>query len=155
MAGLEWNPYISPGREMDPRPRQTVGESEAVLSTPPARVAGNPWGKYARMALPFLPLLTGTSGGKKRRRRPSDPVSDPLTVPQFDSPGAQPLTSFYSAGVSSAFGPPPGTVGTNTCECKAPRPKRRKKKRTVCYSGTYTERADGTRKIKKRKVPCK
>lgn len=153
MRGLEWNPYITPGRVMDPRPRQTIGESEAVLAAPPARPAGNPWATYARAALPFLPLLSSlTQPGKGRSRR-----RDPLTQPQPEEsfgPSTS-LTSFYSTGVSSAFGPPPGTVGTNTCECKAPRPKRRKRKRTVCYSGTYTERADGTRKTKKRKVPCK
>ncbi len=153
MRGLEWNPYISPGRMMDPRPRQTIGESEAVLSTPPARASGSPWTTYARAALPFLPLLSSlTQPGKGRSRR-----RDPLTQPQpEESLGASSsLTSFYSTGVASAFGPPAGTVGSNTCECKAPRPKRRKRKRTVCYSGTYTERADGTRKTKKRKVPCK
>ncbi|MGB8853053.1 MAG: hypothetical protein WCC69_05750, partial [Pirellulales bacterium] len=85
-------------------------------------------------------------------------LTDPLTRPQPDSPGGnpfpltQPQTLVQSFG---AFGGTPGAVGTNTCECKAPRKKGRKKKRTVCYSGTYIERADGTRKTKKRKVPCK
>ena len=76
-------------------------------------------------------------------------LTDPLTQPQ--TPG---LTSSYTSVQSyGAFGGS-GAVGTNTCECKAPRKKRRKKKRTVCYSGTYIERADGTRKSKKRKVQC-
>lgn len=80
-------------------------------------------------------------------------LTDPLTQPQ---PENRPLTPSQTVVQSfGAWGGTPGAVGTNTCECKAPRKKGRKKKRTVCYSGTYIERADGTRKTKKRKVPCK
>jgi hypothetical protein len=87
-------------------------------------------------------------------------LTDPLTRPQPDSPGQPglgdpfPLTGFQPSVQSfGAFGGS-GAVGTNTCECKAPRKKGRKKKRTVCYSGTFIERRDGTRKTKKRKVQC-
>jgi hypothetical protein len=84
-------------------------------------------------------------------------LTDPLTRPgtggnPFPSTGpltgSNPLVQSYGAFGGS------GAVGTNTCECKAPRKKRRKKKRTVCYSGTFIERRDGTRKTKKRKVQC-
>jgi hypothetical protein len=91
-------------------------------------------------------------------------LTDPLTRPQPDSPTRPgggdpfpwtgPLTGLQPSVQSfGAFGGS-GAVGTNTCECKAPRKKRRKKKRTVCYSGTFIERRDGTRKTKKRKVQC-
>jgi len=82
-------------------------------------------------------------------------LTDPLTQPQpgngnpFPLTGVQPAVQPYGA-----FGGTPGAVGTMTCECKAPRKKRPKKKRTVCYSGTFIERRDGTRKTKKRKVQC-
>jgi hypothetical protein len=94
----------------------------------------------------LLPFLKPDQGNKNVIR-----LTDPLTQPQSG------LTSSTSTMLSygSAFGGTPGQVGTNTCECKAPRKKGRKKKRTTCYSGTYIERADGTRKTKKRKVPCK
>jgi hypothetical protein len=65
------------------------------------------------------------------------------------------LTAFQPmVGDYGAFGGS-GAVGTNTCECKPKRKKGRKKKRTVCYSGTFIERADGTSKYKKRRVDCK
>lgn len=138
--------YVNPRRLPVPR-------TPAPRPVPPP--AKSPWS----LATPFLPAMLSAflvPGGARARRR------DPLTQPQPDSPGAAfpdnapGLTPFYSSGVSfGSFGPPAGTVGTNTCECKAPKPKRRKRKRTVCYSGTYIERADGTRKSKKRKVPCK
>ena len=81
-------------------------------------------------------------------------LTDPLTRPQPDNGNPFPLTGFQPAVQSyGAFGGS-GAVGTNTCECKSPRKKGRKKKRTVCYSGTFIERRDGTRKTKKRKVQC-
>ena len=81
-------------------------------------------------------------------------LTDPLTQPQ--TPTIPGLTTNTTTLTSYApFGGSPGAVGTNTCECKAPRKKGRKKKRTVCYSGTFTEKANGIRKVKKRKVACK
>lgn len=81
-------------------------------------------------------------------------LTDPLTQPRTDG-NPFPLTGVQTAVQSfGAFGGSGGAVGTNTCECKPPRKKGRRKKRTVCYSGTFIERADGTRKTKKRKVQC-
>lgn len=147
LADLGGDIYVNPKRL--PIPRTPAPRPTAPPATPaPGK---SPWS----FALPFLPSLLSawTVPGKRSSRR-----RDPLTQPQPEEmPVAGPgLTPFYQPGVSfSAFGPPAGTVGTNTCECKAPRKKGRKKKRTVCYSGTYIERADGTRKTKKRKVPCR
>jgi hypothetical protein len=111
--------------------------------------------------MPLLPSLLALGGKSSSSRR-----RDPLTQPQVDNPilnpGGAPATggltldqSSVATYISGSFGGgSQGAVGTNTCECKAPRKKRRKKKRSVCYSGTYIERADGTRKSKKRKVQC-
>ena len=81
-------------------------------------------------------------------------LTDPLTRPQTDG-NPFPLTGVQTSVQNySSFGPPSGGAGTQQCECKTPRKKGRKKKRTVCYSGTFIERRDGTRKTKKRKVQC-
>jgi hypothetical protein len=76
------------------------------------------------------------------------------------------LTALQERGVTSAlqqssfssfssFGGTPGKVGTKTCECKPKRKKKPKVPREICYTGTYTERADGLTKLKRRKVPCR
>jgi hypothetical protein len=64
------------------------------------------------------------------------------------------LTQSSFSGFSS-FGGTPGKVGTKTCECKPKRKKKPKVPREICYTGTYTERADGLSKVKRRKVPCR
>lgn len=104
------------------------------------------WQTLLPIAIPaLLPFLRPDQGDKNVLR-----LTDPLTQPQSGLTGSNP----YPVAYGSPWGGGPGTPGTNTCECKAPPKKRRKKKRTVCYSGTYIERADGTRKTKKRKVKC-
>jgi len=72
-----------------------------------------------------------------------------------------PLTPSYSTGVDSApmaFGDyaawSPNSTGTDACTCPKKKGKKRKK-RTVCYRGTYTETASGLTKRKREKVPCK
>jgi len=53
---------------------------------------------------------------------------------------------------------PPLTLSQSRVrECECPEPKKRKPRepRSVCYSGTFTETRRGTRKRRKRKVPCK
>lgn len=74
------------------------------------------------------------------------------------------LTALETVGVQSAltqtssysnFGGGGNTPGTKRCECKPKRKRKPKEPRTVCYTGTYTERADGLTKLKRRKVPCR
>lgn len=132
-----------------------------VPSPPPPAPAKTPlWLQLLPLIGPSLMQFLQPGQGNRTVVR----LTDPLTRPQPDSPtqpGAGnpfpwtgPLTGFQPSVQSfGAFGGS-GAVGTNTCECKAPRKKRRKKKRTVCYSGTFIERRDGTRKTKKRKVQC-
>jgi len=104
----------------------------------------SPWLKYGQLLAPFAaPLLSSlTQPGKGAARR-----RDPLTINT-----AAPLSSTSSYVFGGGYA---GTPGTNTCECKSPKKRGKKRKRTVCYSGTYTEKASGLRKLKKRKVPCK
>lgn len=89
---------------------------------------------------PLLSFLQPAAGDKNILR-----LTDPLSQPQ-------PLTSTQTS--VSSFGAFGGPSGSTTCECKQPRKKGRKKKRVVCYSGTFTEKASGIRKVKKRKVKC-
>ncbi len=125
-----------------------------VPSPPPPAPATTP------LWLTLLPILGPSLLGflMPNATRTTLRLTDPLTTPgtggnPFPSTpaltGSNPLVQSYGV-----FGGGSGAVGTNTCECKAPRKKRRKKKRTVCYSGTFIERRDGTRKTKKRKVQC-
>lgn len=111
----------------------------APLPAPAPTVS--PWIKWGTTLAPFVtPLLSSlTQPGKGSRR-----MRDPLTV---INQAPLPSTASYVFGGG-------GSPGSNTCACK-PKKKGRKKKRTVCYSGTYTEKASGLRKTKRRKVPCK
>jgi hypothetical protein len=97
-------------------------------------------GSLSSMLLPYL--LTGT---QSRR--------DPLTVNIRDGVQSPPLTEPLPAGSTAGFSA--GFIGSTSCDCPPKKPKRKGKKRTVCYQGTYTERADGLTKRKKRKIPCK
>jgi hypothetical protein len=81
----------------------------------------------------------------------------PIKVVNF----MDPLTPSYSTGVDlapMAFGDygawSPDSTGTDACTCPKKKGKKRKK-RTVCYRGTYTETASGLTKRKRQKVPCK
>ena len=108
----------------------------------------------------LLPLLGPSVLGFLQPRQGNRTVLN-LTDPLTPGAGGNPfpdtggLTAFQPmVGDYGAFGGD-GAVGTNTCECKPKRKKGRKKRRTVCYSGTFIERADGTSKYKKRRVDCK
>lgn len=78
---------------------------------------------------------------------PSGTIGSPNRLAQFDRP-TLPLTAVQTAPLLSP--PPPGD---NRCTCtKAPRKKR--KRRTECYRGTFTETARSTTKVRKEKIPC-
>ena len=81
----------------------------------------------------------------------------PIKVVNFTDP----LTASYARGVDSFAQPygdyaawSPDATGTDACTCPKKKGKKRKK-RTVCYRGTYTETASGLTKRKREKVPCK
>jgi len=90
-----------------------------------------------------LPLYLTTPTPTPTTTPTSSPKSDPLTAPTVD-----PLASPAGPGYT-----PPYSTRTDNCDCK---PKKRKpaKPRTVCYKGSYVEKARGLTKTKRETVPC-
>jgi hypothetical protein len=74
--------------------------------------------------------------GEAGRERPLPEV--PVVPQPFPSLGAPGLTGFRGPGVTS-------------CECKPKRARGPRKKRTVCYTGRFSETATGTIKYEKRR----
>jgi hypothetical protein len=130
-----------------PAPRPFPTQIYRVASPVSATAAKPFWQKALPYASPLLlPLLTG-----KGKRTTRSRFSDPLTQPQGSGlPSSQTTSSSYYA-----FGGGGSSTGTSDCTCPGGKKRGKKKRRTVCYAGTYTERASGLSKLKKRKVPCK
>ena len=104
--------------------------------------------------LPFI-LPSGSSGSSSRSKRWTDPLS-----PSWPSGNYDPLTPFNPGMSGYPQTSTGGSVGpgqsNDRCNCQQQRNRKKKRsKRTVCYQGTYTEKASGLTKRKKRKVPCK
>jgi len=97
---------------------------------------------------PFLLPLLLPSG----RSRLRDPLS------QVSPPGTDPLTYYRTPGVpyletGSGYS---GLTGSLEDTCRQLRKQKRKpkKRRNVCYRGTYTETQTGLQKRKKERIPC-
>jgi hypothetical protein len=168
-------PPRAPPREPSPEiraPRERIPRSEQVAAIL-GSLGGDIWVDTRRLPVPrvprprpaappppppvplwrqLLPILGPSVLGMIAPSRGGTTVrlTDPLSRPGTSTAGlTSPQTlvqSFYSGGTP---------LNTATCECAKPRKKGPKKRRTVCYSGTYSERADGLRKSKKRKIPCR
>lgn len=128
-----------------PAPAPAPAPAPGTSTTPTTRSA---WLNIAGAAL--LPYLF--TGGQRNPR--NNRLVDPLTalnpgVANYPGLGLQPFPGSYFGGVGGG-----GRIGTDQCSCP-PKRKRKSKPRTVCYSGTYTERAKGLTKRKGRKVPCR
>lgn len=95
-----------------------------------------------------LSLLQGGKGSRSSKQ-----LGRALTA--LETRGVSSVLTQSSFSSFSGFGGTPGKVGTKTCECKPKRKKKPKVPREICYTGTYTERADGLTKLKRRKVPCR
>lgn len=77
-----------------------------------------------------------------------DPFVDPVGPELFAPPELEPILT--------EFGPNPVRPTADTCQCDK-KPKQKKKKReprTVCYKGTYQQRANGTIFRPTEEVPC-
>lgn len=136
-----------------------------AVSTAPRSILGMSPAQLAGLAVPTLLALLAGSGSSSRRRR------DPLTVPQtptipgggtFPGIGLTPgggLTpgSFPLPFPGGGFGGGGGGTDSLTDQCRelARRKRKPKQKRTVCYSGTFIERASGLSKQRKRKIQCR
>jgi hypothetical protein len=148
-------PQAPPGRQETPKPK--APKPGAGLSVPkiyrkplpvptvPASVPA--WKRYALLAAPFAPSildLVMPSGGSKRAK-----YRDPLTVPQDQVANYFSTTTNLSGG--GYFG---GSAPGKTCDCGPKKKRGKRKKRTVCYKGSYVERATGITKRKREKIPC-
>ncbi len=122
----------------------------------PRTVLGMSPAQLASLAVPTLLALLAGGSSRSRRR-------DPLTVPQ--TPALPGLPTIPGLGLTPGGFPLPfpggsfsgGGGGSSSGQCECP-PKRKKgppKRRTVCYSGRYIERASGLSKTKLRKVQCR
>lgn len=100
-----------------------------------------------RLLATAIPLLLPRSSSTRRRTG----LADPLTP--ISPPGTDPLTWFNTG--SLPYPQAESASLDDQCRERARRKRGKKKPRTVCYSGTYTERASGLTKRKRRKVPCK
>jgi hypothetical protein len=98
-------------------------------------------GTLSRALLPYL--VTGLM-----------PRRDPLTVSIRDGVRSPPVPTPQPEPSAAGFGSFGSFTSAGVCECP-PKRKGKKRRRTVCYSGTYTERASGLSKVKRRKIPCK
>jgi len=108
------------------------------------RWGGSPSTGFATAPVP-LQILPNYGTGAGTYRPPAAIVTPSLTA--FDSPGVSWLQSNSGAFASGSRG--------KTCECRPKRRKGPKTSRSVCYTGTYIERADGITKLQKRKIPCR
>jgi hypothetical protein len=127
--------------------RVVVTARRVPVPVPPPP-APSPWLKYGQLVAPLIPSLSSLLNVGPNRRRSR--ARDPLTVPQ--TPGL-PSTA-TSPFAFSGFGGVGAPTSTKTCECAKKRKRGPKKKRTVCYKGSYVERASGITKRKRERVPC-
>ena len=96
------------------------------------------------LSSPLLGLL-GRSGYQTRAR----PITNIVSL-------VDPLTRAQTGALTSPLGAFAGVPSTADCSCsKKPGKKGRKKRRTICYEGSYRETATGTRKLRRQEVPCK
>lgn len=152
-----------------PRPRSLprkppVPKAGKISVSPPARIPGvgvpgairdilssvPPW---VRTAVGGAVLSSVVSPAVPKRFASFTPAVSPSLGAQplaFAWPNSDPLTRFQSAAAQS-----PASELDRQCRERAKRKRKPKKKRTVCYRGTYTENADGTTKRKKEQIPCR
>lgn len=152
-------------------PASPAARAPASTATGPA--AKSPELEEIKIYRPYLPmpapLPAPTWSSRVWSALPTvAPLLLPLLTPAKKKPKLQnvlnytdPLTQIQDAGL--AFGPQVGDYGTpaggqpdgQTCECGPKKKRGKKKPRTVCYRGTYTETASGLTKRKREKIPCR
>jgi hypothetical protein len=129
---------------------ELVAEIKARPAPPPGKVAAAIY-KYAPKAkellLEFSKLRNKPKQPENRSFRPQEDESTaPLEFVQ-QATGMSPLTSFVGDRVASS--------DDKRCKCGPKKKRGKRKPRTTCYQGTFTETASGTRKLKRRKIPCR
>lgn len=136
-------PTASPGGA--PTPASTVTSYARTL-----------FQKYGAVALPSLMALAGPKKKKKKKKRGASQPETDLAGFQAAQLGFTTFASPYLGAEASLIGGFGDGGGKEPCECKKPpRKKKRRKARSVCYSGRYIQRRFGQSKTKLRKVPCR
>ena len=116
-----------------PTPRSTPTPRRSLLST-----LTDPLTLSYLLGRPGAARITNTRTGSTIQY-----LTDPLTTPQ-------------TGALTSPLGAFAGVPSTADCSCsKKPGKKGKRKRRTICYEGTYRETASGTRKLRRQEVPCK
>lgn len=146
-----------------PEPKLTqikVTAKRVPVPVRPPSVYSQLLAKYGPTALPLLGTLMAPKRNKKKRPgsrgEPATPVvpSIPGLTPGLD-PGLalQPTPADFPLFSGGSYFD--STPQQRNCDC-APKKKRGpKKKRTKCYTGRFTERANGLRKYEKRAIKCR
>jgi len=144
-------PTARPVARPQPPPR-TTQDLEAIVITakrlpvPAPPPAPKPlWQRL--LALPGLGSLLKSDKAKAAKIKIGKRTARALT------PANVPSVSSVSSFSSFYQGAAPGR--TARCECPPKRKRRPKPPRSVCYSGTYSEKATGLRKSKRRRIPCR
>lgn len=118
----------------------------ANVPTPGVRTAPAP--RYKTAPNPFLA---------------PEPVNEPLPKPK-PAPKTPRIPRPKATPIETLLGPRPITLpqpqpvpkeALDKCKCPPEKKKRQKKKREVCYRGTYTELSNGLIKNRKEKVECR
>lgn len=135
-----------------PSPTVTVPKAPSIpkgATTSPVVTAAR---QIAQIAAPYLvpQLLRAIQPGRSARPgRVTVPGASPFPLPA-PAPAAAPLTAFNAAVAQS-----PAQDLDRQCRERAKQKRKPKKKRTVCYRGTYTETASGLFKRRKEKIKCR
>lgn len=147
-------PGPQPVARPQPAPSPRARPAPAA-STAPAPSPGSSISPLAFLA-PFLFPMPSTRPQLRPRplSAPSPlpgPIASPDPIRNFNSP--RPLTAPQPQPLS--FAQPLTQPSRDPCRCDKPtRTRKKRKPRTVCYAGTYRDRASGLSKSKLRKIPC-
>lgn len=138
-------PDLQPGDRTAPLPFNPTAPD--IFGAPLPDIFADPIGDP--ITAPELP-----SGTRPDTRTPARPESPDFLV-DFSPPG--PTVSPFENPLLTDFAPPTTPPPeTDTCKCDKGKKKKKKKRepRTVCYRGTYVQRAKGTTFTPKEQVPC-
>jgi hypothetical protein len=143
-----------------PVPRAPPASSPAPAPrAPPAPAPARGVPTWAMYAPALLPLLWSSSSSKRKRR--STPGTSPGLIPGVPgltpglSPGLGLAPSVADYPLFSGGNYFDSTPQNRNCECGPKKKRKPKKARAVCYTGRFTERANGLRKYEKRKIKCR
>jgi hypothetical protein len=147
-------PKVDPGPYLSV-PRITARRFPSSYGRAPARAAPPPppkplWQTLAALT-PSLLAFARPSQGNRTVLRLQDPLT-PGSTGGLPSPQVSTLVSPYAQAFGYGASPPGSKAKSCVCTKRKRGPK---KKRTVCYAGTFTERASGLNKRKRRRIPCK